>query len=63
MKEILMCEPCCGSCGYFGHFMKDHGCSRLKIAEIYAKDEACKGYYPRSPIKVFMKEEKDDEQN
>ena len=55
-----MCEPCCGSCGYFGHFVKDHGCSRLKIAEIYAKDEACKGYCPRKPIKVWIKEKEDE---
>jgi hypothetical protein len=56
MREIEVCEPCCGSCGYFGEYTKDHGCNRLKIAEVYARDEACKGYIPRKKMKVFVEE-------
>jgi hypothetical protein len=59
MKEIEVSKPCCGSCGYFGEYKNDHGCYRLKIAEVYARDEVCSGYTPRKPMKVFVKEEDD----
>lgn len=58
MKEILLCEPVCGSCGYFGSYHKHHGCNRLKLAEVYARDKACKAYIPMFPIKVMVEKEK-----
>jgi hypothetical protein len=59
MHEIEVCEPCCGSCGYFGEYKNDHGCFRLKISEVYARDKACEGYVPRKKMKVFVKDKED----
>ena len=56
MKEILLSKPCCGSCGYFGEYYKHHGCSRYKMAEVYARDKACEAYTPTYPIKAMIEE-------
>lgn len=57
MKEILLCEPVCGSCGYFGEYYKHHGCNRLKLAEVYARDKACKAYVPMYKKTYYEKDE------
>ena len=63
MKEILLCEPVCGSCGYFGEYYKHHGCNRLKLAEVYARDKACKAYVPMYKMKAFVEEKEGENKN